>query len=100
MVVAECGRLRRRKKSVVLWSAPSKFGCLATIKAPNYPKNECFIFIKPHAVTEKVKELIVKTFEEKGIRIQKEGKLDGRTIDNEKRIQPPPYSKESRWNVG
>jgi len=61
-------------------------------KVPNYPKNECFIFIKPHAVTEKVKELIVKTFEEKGIRIQKEGKLDGRTIDNEKLIDNHYYA--------
>lgn len=61
-------------------------------KVPSYPKNECFMFIKPHAVTEQVKELVNKTLKEKGIRVLKEGKLDGKTIDNDKLIDNHYYS--------
>jgi nucleoside diphosphate kinase len=61
-------------------------------KGPSYPKNECFMFIKPHAVTEKVIGLVKGKLEENGIRILKEGKLDGKTIDNDKLIDNHYYS--------
>jgi nucleoside diphosphate kinase len=61
-------------------------------KVPSYSKNEAFVFIKPHAVTPKVKELVTKTLEEKGIRVVKEGKIDGRTIDNEQLIDNHYYA--------
>jgi nucleoside diphosphate kinase len=58
----------------------------------SYPKNEAFVFIKPHAVTDKVKDLASKTFDSMGIVIKGEGKIDGATIDNDKLIDNHYYA--------
>jgi nucleoside diphosphate kinase len=61
-------------------------------KLASYPKNEAFVFIKPHAVTDKVKELVAKTFDDMGLVVTKEGKIDGATIDNDKLIDNHYYA--------
>jgi nucleoside diphosphate kinase len=61
-------------------------------KLPAYSKNEAFVFIKPHAVTEPVKSLATKTFEEMGLVIKGQGKIDGATIDNDKLIDNHYYA--------
>jgi nucleoside diphosphate kinase len=61
-------------------------------KLPAYPKNEAFVFIKPHAVTEDVKALATKTFDAMGLVIKSQGKIDGTTIDNDKLIDNHYYA--------
>jgi nucleoside diphosphate kinase len=61
-------------------------------KLPAYPKNQAFVFIKPHAVTDKVKALATKTFDSMGLVIKGEGKIDGATIDNDKLIDNHYYA--------
>jgi nucleoside diphosphate kinase len=61
-------------------------------KLPSYPRNEAFVFIKPHAVTDKVKDLATQIFEDMGLVITKEGKIDGPTIDNDKLIDNHYYA--------
>merc|ERR1719174_866175 len=39
------------------------------------PKNQAFVFIKPHAVTKKVKALVQKGLTAKGLKIVKEGSI-------------------------
>ncbi len=46
-------------------------------------KNAAFVFIKPHAVTPKVQELVTSVFEKAGITITKEGDLGYKQIDEE-----------------
>jgi len=55
-------------------------------------KNAAFVFIKPHAVTEKTKELAKKGLESKGITILKEGSLTGEVIDEKKLIDQHYYA--------
>ena len=45
-----------------------------------------FVFVKPHANTEKVNELVKAKFAEVGITILKDGEIDGPTIDSKKLI--------------
>eukprot|EP01001_Neometanema_parovale_P007210 NODE_3527_length_1204_cov_112.411656_g3347_i0.p1 GENE.NODE_3527_length_1204_cov_112.411656_g3347_i0~~NODE_3527_length_1204_cov_112.411656_g3347_i0.p1 ORF type:complete len:339 (-),score=110.12 NODE_3527_length_1204_cov_112.411656_g3347_i0:121-1137(-) len=48
--------------------------------APKYTKNEAFVFVKPHAVTEQVKDLVRGGLQKKGVRVLGEGTLDAKTI--------------------
>jgi nucleoside diphosphate kinase len=48
--------------------------------------NCAFVFIKPHAVTEKVKELVSSTLTGKGFTIKAEGSLASEEIDSKKLI--------------
>merc|ERR1719389_1257828 len=48
--------------------------------------NSAFVFIKPHAVTDKVKSLAKAGLQSKGIKILAEGSLSGETIDEKKLI--------------
>jgi hypothetical protein len=45
--------------------------------------NMAYVFIKPHAVTAKVVELVKAKFEEVGFAITKEGSIDGPTIEKD-----------------
>jgi len=58
--------------------------------------NEAFVFIKPHAVTDKTKELVTKTFEEKDITIKKEGLIEGTEIDKRMLVDKHYYSIASK----
>jgi hypothetical protein len=55
-------------------------------------KNQAFVFIKPHAVTDKVKELVTKILKDKEIEIKKEGSIDAKEIDERKCIDKHYYA--------
>jgi len=55
-------------------------------------KNAAFVFIKPHAVTDKVKELAKQHLQSKGITILSEGSLTGATIDEKQLIDNHYYA--------
>merc|ERR1712070_1355546 len=57
-----------------------------------YNKNEAFLFIKPHAVTDATKAYVKKALEEKGIKIVKEGTLNGAVIEKDKLIDNHYYA--------
>ena len=56
------------------------------------PKNIAFVFIKPHANTKQVQELVTKVFNENSITIVKEGELTGEQIDAGKLIDQHYYA--------
>jgi len=58
--------------------------------------NSAFVFIKPHAVTDKVKDLAKQGLEARGIRILTEGSLTGEVIDERKLIDQHYYSIASK----
>jgi len=58
--------------------------------------NMAFVFLKPLAVTEKMKELVKKTFEEKNIKIVKEGSIAAETIDKKQLIDKHYYAIASK----
>jgi len=64
----------------------------ATGELTPMPKNQAFVFIKPHAVTDAVVTLVKSTFEAKGFTILKEGELDGPTIGDNKLIDNHYYA--------
>ena len=55
-------------------------------------KMQAFVFIKPHAVTDKAKALVAGKFASAGINITKEGSLDGTTIEKNKLIDNHYYA--------
>jgi len=59
-------------------------------------KNCAFVFLKPHAVTDKTKELVVQRFKDKGLEILKEGELKGEDIDKNKLIDSHYYAIASK----
>jgi nucleoside diphosphate kinase len=61
--------------------------------------NSAFIFIKPHAVTEKVKALAKSGLEAKGIKILAEGSLTGEVIDEKKLIDNHYYAIASKATI-
>eukprot|EP00928_Gymnodinium_smaydae_P042866 TRINITY_DN28831_c0_g4_i2.p1 TRINITY_DN28831_c0_g4~~TRINITY_DN28831_c0_g4_i2.p1 ORF type:complete len:477 (-),score=174.16 TRINITY_DN28831_c0_g4_i2:284-1627(-) len=54
--------------------------------------NTAFVFIKPHAVTEKVKELTKETLEKRGLTIKKEGSIEAEEIDRKQLIDKHYYA--------
>jgi len=71
-----------------------------TIKLASEPqKQSAFVFIKPHACTEKVKSLVKKKFGEMGISILSEGGYDGKTIDEKKYIDQHYYAIASKATI-
>jgi len=54
--------------------------------------NAAFVFIKPHAITDTVKELARKGLVDKGIKIISEGSLSGKVIDEKKLIDNHYYA--------
>lgn len=60
--------------------------------AITFTKNMAFVFVKPHAVTPKVVELVRTKFTEAGIAITKEGTLDGKTIEEKLLIDNHYYA--------
>lgn len=61
--------------------------------------NEAFVFIKPHAVTDKTKELVKATLEAKGIEITSEGAIASETIDKDKLIDQHYYAIASKATI-
>lgn len=61
--------------------------------------NAAFVFIKPHAVTDKVKALAKAGLEAKGIKILAEGSLTGEVIDQKKLIDQHYYAIASKATI-
>jgi diadenosine tetraphosphate (Ap4A) HIT family hydrolase/nucleoside diphosphate kinase len=61
--------------------------------------NQAFLFIKPEAVTDKVKELVEKTLSDKGIRIVKKGELKSEVIDKKQLIDNHYYAIASKATI-
>ena len=61
--------------------------------------NAAFVFIKPHAMTEKVKELAKTGLQKHGIKILKEGSLKAETIDQKKLIDQHYYAIASKATI-
>mmetsp|Transcript_60792 Transcript_60792/g.131884 ORF Transcript_60792/g.131884 Transcript_60792/m.131884 type:complete len:446 (-) Transcript_60792:168-1505(-) len=55
-------------------------------------KNTAFVFIKPHAVTDKVKELVKSTLEKKELTIKEEGSIEAEKIDKDMLIDKHYYA--------
>lgn len=62
-------------------------------------KNSAFLFIKPHAVTEKVKDMVKTGLADKGITITQEGELDAETIDKNMLIDNHYYAIASKATI-
>jgi hypothetical protein len=62
-------------------------------------RNSAFLFIKPHAVTEKVKELVKQVLDKNDIVIKKEGQLDAEDIDKYKKIDKHYYAIASKATI-
>lgn len=58
--------------------------------------NRAFVFIKPHAQNAAVQELVKKMLADKGIKIEKEGTISGKDIDEKKLIDQHYYSIASK----
>merc|ERR1719324_2106739 len=76
----------------------AKSVALAKLNRPP-AKNSAFVFIKPHAVTDKVKALAKAGLEAKGIRILKEGSIKGEVIDKKKLIDQHYYAIASKATI-
>jgi len=63
------------------------------------PMNAAFVFIKPHAVTDKVKALAKSGLEARGIKILSEGSLTGEVIDEKKLIDQHYYAIASKATI-
>uniref|UniRef100_A0A7S0ANU9 Nucleoside-diphosphate kinase n=1 Tax=Pyrodinium bahamense TaxID=73915 RepID=A0A7S0ANU9_9DINO len=61
--------------------------------------NSAFVFIKPHAVTDKTKKLAKEGLESRGIKILKEGSLSGKVIDEKKLIDQHYYAIASKATI-
>lgn len=59
-------------------------------------KNSAFVFLKPSACTDKMKELVKKTFGDKDINIVKEGQIEGADIDKKQLIDKHYYAIASK----
>mmetsp|Transcript_70910 Transcript_70910/g.163935 ORF Transcript_70910/g.163935 Transcript_70910/m.163935 type:complete len:414 (-) Transcript_70910:74-1315(-) len=62
-------------------------------------RNSAFVFIKPHAVTDKVKELVKEVLEKNEISIKKDGSLEAEDIDKYKKIDRHYYAIASKATI-
>ena len=63
------------------------------------PANTAFVFIKPHAVTDAVKNLVSSTLEGKGFTIVTQGELKSEVIDEKKLIDQHYYAIASKATI-
>lgn len=61
--------------------------------------NSAFVFVKPHANTSDMRALVEKSFEDREIRIYKEGELTSEDIDSKKLIDQHYYSIASKATI-
>jgi nucleoside diphosphate kinase len=69
---------------------------IAAWKPPRKVLNTAFVFLKPAAVTDKMKELMTATFEKKGLRVLKEGQIKADVIDKKKLVDKHYYAIASK----
>jgi len=72
----------------------------AVAEAPPPPapaaKNSAFVFVKPAAVTDKMKELVKGTLEGKGLKVLKEGEIGAADIDKKQLVDKHYYAIASK----
>lgn len=67
--------------------------CQNTVEtSSSLPKNAAFVFVKPHANTRLVQELVRNTLQSKGVSILKEVSIGGEEIDAKKLIDQHYYA--------
>eukprot|EP01065_Artemidia_motanka_P024599 TRINITY_DN294_c0_g3_i1.p2 TRINITY_DN294_c0_g3~~TRINITY_DN294_c0_g3_i1.p2 ORF type:complete len:342 (+),score=161.33 TRINITY_DN294_c0_g3_i1:67-1092(+) len=71
----------------------------AGVQAPAGLKNSAFVFIKPHAVTDKVQATVRSGLEERGIKVLEEGHLASEVIDEKKLIDQHYYAIASKATI-
>lgn len=59
-------------------------------------KNAAFVFLKPAAVTDKMKEFVKETFETKGLKLITEGSIEGADIDQKQLVDKHYYTIASK----
>jgi len=69
--------------------------------APAAPalKNQAFVFVKPHAVTDQVNALVREQLQARGIRVLEEGELTSEVIDSKKLIDQHYYAIASKATI-
>merc|ERR1719382_268460 len=67
--------------------------------SPGQPKNSAFVFVKPHAVTDKANALVADRLKAKGLSITSEGTLTSETIDEKKLIDQHYYAIASKATI-
>jgi len=65
----------------------------------NTPKNSAFVFVKPHAVTDKTNSMVRARMAEKGLTITSEGTLTSEVIDQKKLIDQHYYAIASKATI-
>ena len=65
----------------------------------NEKMQSAFVFVKPHANTPAVREMVLAKFAEQGIEVLTEGSIDGRTIDEQKLIDQHYYAIASKATI-
>jgi len=63
------------------------------------PKNSAFVFVKPHAVTPAVKDLVRSGLKAKGLKVTSEGDLSSEVIDQKKLIDQHYYAIASKATI-
>jgi len=66
---------------------------------PDKPKNSAFVFVKPHAVTDKTNKLVHDRLLQKGLKITSEGSLSSEEIDQKKLIDQHYYAIASKATI-
>jgi len=65
-------------------------------RPPKKIMNSAFVFLKPAAVTDKMKDLVKATFEKKGLNLLKEGSIEAETIDKKQLVDKHYYAIASK----
>jgi len=66
---------------------------------PSKPNNSAFVFVKPHAVTEKANTLVREGLKAKGLKILSEGDIASEVIDEKKLIDQHYYAIASKATI-
>merc|ERR1712216_976954 len=66
---------------------------------PSMPTNSAFVFIKPHAVTDKVKELTGNVLTKNSVKILEQGEIKSEEIDSKKLIDQHYYAIASKATI-
>jgi len=67
--------------------------------SPGKPTNSAFVFVKPHAVTDKTNQLVADRLKAKGLKITSEGTLTSEVIDEKKLIDQHYYAIASKATI-
>mmetsp|Transcript_14707 Transcript_14707/g.19551 ORF Transcript_14707/g.19551 Transcript_14707/m.19551 type:complete len:348 (+) Transcript_14707:78-1121(+) len=69
------------------------------VKMSSAPLNKAFVFVKPHAVTEKTIELVKTEMDKAGLTITEEGSISSETIDSKMLVDQHYYAIASKATI-